>query len=396
MRNKKKILFMHHASSIGGGSYCLLNIIKGIDRSEIDVTVMLRTEGPLTYELEAEGVNVVYFPEMIDIPYNKSLLIPSSINAYRKLAKSLDVFKRQLLNLKPEILYINNTMLCGYLKSARELNIKTIIHIREHWPLGEHTFQLNWVRNCVNKYADEMVAINKYSASMFPRKQSTIIYDWVDMEKRYEPYPLEEIFGEDMTNKHVFVYTGGFSSIKGVKEVLQAFIETRTGSNDRLLILGKPYTVKDSFKTRIKKVLDKLGIRELYEKKVLSLLYSDKRIKCIPPIYNISHILQQAYCNISYFTIPHANLAQVESILMGTPSIAARTEESVEYSIDEKLSSLFKLCDYNDFKLSLQKYDSEYENLCSEICKSKNVISAQFSREQNVMKLNNLIKSLIS
>ena len=59
--------------------------------------------------------------------------------------------------------------------------------------------------------------------------------------------------------------------------------------------------------------------------KVIDLINSDQRIKCIPATYNIKQILEQSSCMLSFFTIPHANLAMAESIIAGTPVIAADT-----------------------------------------------------------------------
>ena len=52
----KRLLLMHQSSSIGGGSYCLLNIVKALDRSLWEPIVALKEDGPLTGEIKKMGV----------------------------------------------------------------------------------------------------------------------------------------------------------------------------------------------------------------------------------------------------------------------------------------------------------------------------------------------------
>lgn len=72
-----------------------------------------------------------------------------------------------------------------------------------------------------------------------------------------------------------------------------------------------------------------------YVDKVLAIANSDRRIKCIPSIYNLSHLYRQVYCMISYFTIPHANLSLAEAVISKTFTISAMTDESLEYTKKE-------------------------------------------------------------
>ena len=89
------------------------------------------------------------------------------------------------------------------------------MHVREHWPLDEHKKQLEWLRKIVYFNCDKLIAINHYSASIFPKKDTTIVYDWIDMSNRYKPIPMNVIFGEDVTGKKILLYTGGLLWIKG-------------------------------------------------------------------------------------------------------------------------------------------------------------------------------------
>ena len=386
---------MHQASSIGGGSYCLLNVVKAVDKTLFEPVVALKNEGPLADELRKLGVEVVFFKEMAAIPYNRGLLQRGSLSAYWSVERSKKALKQLLTENKIDVLYLNNMMLCRYLQPAKECGCKTVVHVREHWPLNEHKRQLEWARHCVYQFADKMIAINHYSASMFPEKEATIVYDWIDMDSRYKPMPLSEIFGEDMTGKKVLLYTGGMQRIKGAYEVVSEFVENIKDENCRLLVMGFTKELSGKGKVgKIKMLLYKLGV-PTYEYKVKVLAQQDKRIVCIPGIYEIKDIIEQSDCMVSYFTMPHANLAMAESIILGTPVIAVNTEEAQEYSLNGKLAVLYEMNNISAYSDAVKRFvaGSSTENVIS--IEDREKIKTMFSRERNTAVLNNALKVII-
>ena len=390
----RQILFMHQASSVGGGSYCLLNILKVIDRHLWNPIVCLLDDGSLRVEVEKLGIRVVFFKEMRCIPYNHSLLKKSSLETYYKIYHSIPAFKRILQENKIDVVYLNNMMLYRYLQPAKEAGCKTIMHVREHWPEGENQIQLKWAQKAAKRYSDKLIAINHYSASMFSESSDkmTIVYDWIDLSARYEKVDMDKIFNEDTSKLKIFLYTGGMQKIKGAYEVVKIFSETRKHDDERLLFMGydmnKPTSGR---KGLLKKILYKLGF-DINELKVRAIIDKDKRIKCIPATYKIVDYIKQSYCMLSYFTIPHANLALAESIIIGTPVIACLTEESLEYSDNGRLANLFPFQNQEEFSNCIDSFN--HEKMLKIIEKSKCVIEKLFSPEDNIERLNSVINSL--
>ena len=381
---------MHQASTIGGGSYCLLNILREIDKSDIQPVACLASDGPLRMEIEKLGIEVVIFPKMAAIPYNRSLWSYSSVRTYWRVKQSFSSFKQLLNDKNIDVVYLNNMMIYKYLKPAKECGCKTILHCREHWPMDEHLTQLQWAQNAVYKYADELIAINNYSASIFPKKKATIVYDWIDMDSRYESRPMCDILGEDASDKKVYLYTGGVQKIKGAVEVLSAFVNIITDKNARLLIVGINPKGEIAW---YKLLLSKIGIKSYYCR-VMELIKTDSRIKCIPATYMLSHIIQQCYCNLSYFTIPHANLALAEAQIMGCPSIAADNEEAREYSLNGQLSLLFAANNWNAFGNAIKEMDYRHSEFVENSYKYTTEIKCKFSKETNVENINKVIYNL--
>ena len=129
----KTVLYIYHTSSIGGGSYCLLNILKTVDRSYIRPVVLLKDKGPLADEIKALDIPVYFLSTLSTVPYNVSTFTPRKVKNAIRLISSFRMYKAILKEVNPDIVYVNTMMLYPYLRPAKEMGIKTIIHIREHW-----------------------------------------------------------------------------------------------------------------------------------------------------------------------------------------------------------------------------------------------------------------------
>lgn len=392
----KSILFVYHASNIGGGTYCLLNILKEIDREKYKPVVLLRTDGDLVKEIGNLGIEVFFMPSMTLVPYNRSLFGRGIIQAYRNIKKSFLDFERLLNHIKPDAVYLNTMMLAPYLEVAKKNGYKTVIHLREHWPLDEHVRQLSRLQHIISKYADSIVAITQYSASMIPQREATIVYDWIDLSNRYEYRPFDVLFGEDSSKLKVYLFTGGLQDIKGAAEVVEVFSNHIKGEMNRLLMVGvEPKPNYNGIKNKIRYFLAKTGLYYVYEYKVRRMIAADERIICIPATYALKHIMQQAYCNLSFFTIPHANLALAESIILGTIPVAAKTEESIEYSNGGDLAILFELGNKAEFVEKLKELDDNYNSIKAKIAKDGHLVEEMFDKKRNVVVLEGVFGRLL-
>ena len=392
----KRVLFLYHTSTVGGGSYCLLNILKHMDRKRIIPYVLLRNHGPLVNEIEKLGIEVKFLSSLRTVPYNASTIRLKALCNAISILQSMNELKNIIHQMKIDVVYCNTMMLYPYLRVAKSCGCQTVLHIREHWPEGEHRWQRKIALKHIADYADEIIAINRYSAAMVKpyNRMATIVYDWIDLSTRYDYMPLSSIFSEDMGDKKVYMYMGGLQEIKGASQVINAFTNHIKDSNSRLLVLGvDPNYRSYGLKGFVKKSL-KLINRESYSDQVVRLINSDSRIKCIDGVYNIRHLYEQVYCVISYFTIPHANLALAESIICNTINVAAVTDESLEYSLEGRLALLYEENNFEEFINSIKLVDTQYIILKEEMAKSSYIIKQMFAPDINIQKLNTVIEKL--
>ncbi len=392
---KRRILFLHQSSSVGGGSYCLLNIIKAINKDAFEPIVALKSQGPLVEELIKDNVKTLLFEEMASVPYNQSIFKLGSVKAYIRVYKSRKRLGYIIKDNDIDVVYLNNMMLYPYLKVAKQCECGTVIHVREHWPLSEHMNQLGLARRYVSNYADRTIAINKYSASIFPDVDVNIIYDWIDFTNRSAPFEPKEYISDFSRNTKILLFTGGFSAIKGTLEVVRNFRKCIEGNDYKLLLLGDYNQIKShtGLKHKIKLFLRSFGYK-YYSKELVELIDNDKRIVCMQPTYAIKEILDNAYCMISYFTIPHANLALAEAIIRNIPCIAAKTEESMEYSGEGELAYLYNLRDEAEFIKSLRHIDEIVNSLKAVLPSKSKDIAMLFSPSRNINILNTILSEL--
>lgn len=390
-----RILFVYHVSTVGGGSYCLLNLLKVINRSVFEPIVMLPQKGPLCDEITKLGIEIVYYPSLALYPYNKTLLNFKTIKRLWKVNKGCKGFSTVLKTIHPEIVYFNSMMLFPYLGIAKECGVKTVLHIREHWPLEEHKFQLGRARKIVYESADKLIAINRYSSSIFPEKESTIVYDWIDMEARRGGPKVESFLHKDTTPKKIYLFTGGMQKIKGTIDVLQVFSDSIKGDDRRLIALGVESKLEwRGLKGQLKRILYRLGYKT-FSAKVVKLCEKDERIICAPAIYDITDLMEGVDGLISFFTIPHANLALAESIILQLPAIAAKSDEALEYSDEGNLALLFKLGDKSAFRDAWMKLDTGDCELNNKLAIESVRVAEKFNPKRNSETFNKVLSELL-
>lgn len=395
--NKKNILYIFHVSFIGGGSLCLLNLIKALDKDVFKPIVLLKALGPLCVELEKAGATVIIESSLNTVPYNKSLYKLSSIKQVIKTLFSIWKVKYWIGRFNPEIVHINTMMMYFYTIPAKKLGKKVIIHAREHWPIDENKFQLKYAQKIIRKNTDLIIAINNTSASVINIPEKTkIIYDWIDFKKRDSFIDFKILFGNDYNKLKVFLFLGGISKIKGLMEITNAFKDNLLGHDTRLLIVGcdsKEISFK-GVRGKIKKILHLFKYFS-FSDKFKMIAQKNENIVCIPSTIQVKSLIEQSYCTIAYPTIPHAILPIAESIFLGKPVLSANTPEALEYSDDGNGANLFEINNNVDF---IKKLTYVYENekdIYAKAVGSQNTIKNKFSMHKNTEKLNKLYKKLL-
>lgn len=85
----------------------------------------------------------------------------------------------------------------------------------------------------------------------------------------------------------------------------------------------------------------------------------------------------------------------VECIVNNTISLAAKTEESQEYSLDGKLAFLCKMNDEQSFVDAFYRLEAEYDIMKEKLQKDSHIIREKFDKDANVKVLNGVYNKLL-
>jgi len=398
MKSKTNILYVYHVSLIGGGSFCLFNIIKKLDRDLFDPFVLLKNEGPLCAELKKLGATVILERAISTVPYNKSLFNINSIKQIFSIFRSLKKVKYWIKETNADIVHLNTMMMYPYAIPASTLGKKVVIHVREHWPLSEHKIQYRIAQKTILRYSDKIIAINETSKQIVRRQQKAqVVYDWIDFGNRNDNVDFGKIFGKDYKSLKILLFLGGIHNIKGSLEIFDVFSKNVNSKDVRLLVVGcdNKLLVYQGLRRIKKKILHFFNYYSYLDKAKL-IAQKDDRIVFYPSTYHIKSLIEQSFCTVSFFTIPHANLSLAESIWLGKPSIAADTPEAKEYSANGKAALLFKMNSKEKFK-DIILYALKNEKLINKnAIAGRKIIRKKFDIFNNSNLLNNIYKDIIN
>jgi len=327
-------------------------MVKRLNYKLFNPIVLLKEKGPLSVELEKLGATVYFENTLSIVPYNTGIFGRNSVKNLLSILISLKKVRCWIKKTDADVVHINTMMMYPYIFLIHNLGKKSVIHIREHWPKKEHRFQFKIAQRIIQKFADQVIAINETSAEMIGASTKTqVIYDWIDFENREDKIDFVKLFGENIKSLKVFLFLGGTIWLKGALEVVDVFSKQVLSTEARLLVVGCDNENLDFKGIRgvIKKILSYLHFHT-YSNKVKLISQKDNRIVFIPTTYHVKSLIEQSFCVVSFFTIPHANLSLAESVWLGKPSIAADTPEAKEYSNDGKAALLFEINNKEEFK----------------------------------------------
>lgn len=397
MNTKVNILYVFHVSSIGGGSFCLLNMVKKLDRQLFNPIVLLKEDGPLRLELEKLGATVYFEKSISIVPYNNSIFKIDSLKQIFSILVSLGKVKCWIAKTNAEIVHINTMMMYPYLLPVNKLGKKAVIHIREHWPENEHRFQLRCAQKVIQRFADRIIAINKTSAVLIGLTDKTqVIYDWIDFENRDKKADFIKLFGKDVDKLKIFLFLGGTIWLKGALEVVEVFSSKIASKDARLLLVGCDTKELDFVGIRgfVKKIMGFFHYYT-YTHKVKLLAQKDDRIFFIPSTYHVKSLIEQSFCIVSFFTVPHANLPIAESTWLGKPSISAHSPEAVEYGSKSKAALLFEMYSKEDFEAKILYALNNEELINKYAFDGKSQIQDKFDPERNSKLLNDIYRNFL-
>lgn len=329
---KKKILFIHHSSVIGGASWCLFEILKHLDRSRFDPVVLLSSEGPLSDRIRSLDIPVEINADTPVFP----VYARGQIRGMAYLLKALLCYPSGFKNfcaccrrIAPDVLYLNSSAQLFLPWPAKKAGVKRVVfHNREHWdPKGLLKIKL-FVRSwMIKRFVDEVFSITECGSKAigFPEK-STAVRDWPS---------FDDETGMDVRaklgiapDKFLILLTGGLMSIKGTLDVLRALETMQMRDQVGVVVLG--CSPEGAF--RWKQVVRSLLRRTSYADQITRLAAGlPGKVFLLPPTLQVKAYMQQCNVLVAPFIMPHAAKAALEAQSLGRAVVMYDSEEAREY-----------------------------------------------------------------
>ncbi|WP_133965435.1 glycosyltransferase family 4 protein [Eubacterium limosum] len=150
----QNVLFIHSSSELYGSDRSLLNIIKYIDKSKFNVSVILPCHGPLVDEMKKiPNITIEIFE--IAILRRKNLSFKGMIKYIKNFIVSIRFLKKYIIENKIEIVDTNTAVVFPGAIAARNTGVKSVWHIRE---IIKNSLENKVISFLMQNYADLIVA----------------------------------------------------------------------------------------------------------------------------------------------------------------------------------------------------------------------------------------------
>lgn len=342
-QQRKKILFIHHGTGIGGASLSLLYLVQSLDKKQFEPFVLFMQDSAAVTMFLEHKINTLGPLNLSDFSHTKIWWYrwyhPHHLfKAIRDSLKLLFfVATTWLKEIKPDIVHLNTSSLFAWAIIARHNNIPVFWHIRE--PLADGYFGLrkkfiSWV---VGKFANIIIPICQDNAQPWIKNNKMhVVYNAVP-EDKFKPVFFSSVVEKKTNNNfkqkkgHSVLFLGGLSQEKGTLLLLQSWqLVLQQLPNEQLIIAGAWKPKFGIFNNRLS-----LTSWHRYCKKTTRLLEILKNnVKIIGVQQDVPQLLRQTDLLAFPATEGHFARPVIEAGFMQKPAVATDLAPMRELILD--------------------------------------------------------------
>ena len=230
----RRILFVQHASGLGGSCMSLLYTIQALDPTRYHAQVALIRPTPEVTDLYRDaGIEVIAWPG-IDVwnhctAVRRPLWSPRTWIDLGRVAWGWRRSQRRTLELmqavKPDVVHLNSVVLAASAQALGQANMPHVWHVREHPPAAWLPWRTRLMRQIMQQHARQLVFISEADRHAWLRHAGgTVIANFVDMG-RFDRAQSRAAARQRLRlppDAPVILYVGGLARIKGIAPLLQS------------------------------------------------------------------------------------------------------------------------------------------------------------------------------
>lgn len=348
----KRIIVVHHVSSLGGGTKSLVDVANML-KDNYEVIVCVPNNGT---EFEIEGVKVYRLRSRVPYscifsghPYVVSKEYLNSIlsRLYKK------AFAKELAELNPDMV-IFNTSVTSIGAKYLDAKIKKVCIDRE---TNVDKTAIAYYKKIFDTF-DLLCFLAEYEKNKFelPEQKTFVLPDSAPINEKTE---LQH--GNQNASINI-LYMGGDARIKGTDVLLKAFSLT-TNSRLKLTIIGNFDMNRFSLKNILLRIYNiPMTAFKLRVHRSLKKIKSDNRVVIYDAVQVVNPFIEKADIIVFPSTSVHQPRPCIEAGYFRKPVLISDYNETKEYFIDGYNAILFKHCNPYDLAEKLEnlasgKYD---------------------------------------
>jgi len=213
----RKILYLNHVSELGGGEYCLLNLMLNLNKEKYEPVLLLQEPGPLSKLAEENGITT-YFLKMRGWRRLKYLPVNYLV--------TLKHLKKLIYEQKIDLVHCNAYRLNPYAAlAAKDTHTPCFCHIR-WFRKKDH------IKKFMLDKVDLVLTMSEYMASFFHGSKAKVktIYDGIQVpDFKNNVYGREKIRNEFKLKKEDIIIgmAAQLTPRKGHKDFIKASVKIR-------------------------------------------------------------------------------------------------------------------------------------------------------------------------
>lgn len=266
---RRRILYVHHRSELGGAPTSLAHVIQAIDRDQFEVHVYAPPGAAADRFAQVGAIvhtgPVSSFTHIWASVYEgrRWLLL---VRELLRLPTHAFAFRRVLHAGRFDLVHLNDSPLVASAWLARREGIPVVWHLRSALP-PEPSLRSTFLRRAIRRMADAVIAINDDIAESFA-VGAQVIPNTVDLA-RFHPAGEDEDAHMPGSKKSASTvgYFGFLYAWKGFAEFLHAAAAVRAAGHDAtFLVVGGAVRADTFFSTPRGRLLRAMGLTRNYER----------------------------------------------------------------------------------------------------------------------------------
>ncbi len=223
MQNNKRVLFIHHGIGIGGAPRSFAQLANKLGSEGVDIKVLYLKDSDAKGLLKDVEYNIVGLPLVY---FNHSSRWYRWYEIHIVLLQFFSWFftvfivaPYWLKKIKPDVVYLNSSVLTDWLVVTKLMKIKNVLHVRESISRGYLGIRKNIIKMLLENFSDELIFLSQHNRKRLRSLKTnvSVIHNYVN--ESVEQYQFSKKIYD-------IIYVGGSGKIKGI-EIIKSLLRKR-------------------------------------------------------------------------------------------------------------------------------------------------------------------------